>query len=117
MNTFSLTGHLTKDATLSLVGNNGMQITKFSIANNTGFGNYAKTQFFDVQMWGKQGASLCEYLKKGKQVGVTGKLESNNYQDRDGNMRYSFVLTASDVILLSGGNKNEGQNNTFGDGE
>lgn len=116
MNTITFTGHLTKDATLSLVGNNGTQITKFSVANNTGFGDYAKTQFFDVQMWGKQGASLCEYLKKGKQVGITGKIESNNYRDKEGNMRYAFVVTASDIVLL-GGNKNESQDNTSRDGE
>ena len=77
LNSCSFTGRLTKDAEVVTVGAKGTQITKFSMANNTGFGTYARTNFFNVQIWGKAGVAVSQYLTKGKQVAVTGVLENN----------------------------------------
>lgn len=101
LNSCSFTGRLTKDAEVVTVGAKGTQITKFSIANNTGFGTYARTNFFNVQIWGKAGVAVSQYLTKGKQVAVTGVLENNKWQDQNGASHDAWQLTASSVTLLA----------------
>lgn len=101
LNSCSFTGRVTKDAVVESIGAKGTQITKFSIANNTGFGQYAKTNFFNVQVWGKAGAAIAEYLKRGKQVAVTGMLENQKWTGKDGLEHDSWNLTCQSVTLLA----------------
>lgn len=101
LNSCSFTGRVTKDAVVESIGAKGTQITKFSIANNTGFGQYAKTNFFNVQVWGKAGVAISEYLKRGKQVAVTGMLENQKWTGKDGLEHDSWNLTCQSVTLLA----------------
>lgn len=101
LNSCSFTGRVTKDAVVESIGTKGTQITKFSIANNTGFGQYAKTNFFNVQVWGKAGVAIAEYLKKGKQIAVTGMLENQKWTGKDGLEHDSWNLTCQSVTLLA----------------
>lgn len=101
LNSCSFTGRVTRDAELTTVGSKGTMLTKFSIANNTGFGQYAKTNFFNCQMWGKAGEAIKQYLVKGKQVAVTGQLENQKWTGNDGNEHDSWTLTVSSVTLLA----------------
>lgn len=101
LNVCTFVGRVTKDATTESVGAKGTQITKFGIANNTGFGQYAKTNFFNVQVWGNQGVSLSQYLVKGKQVAVSGALENQKWTGKDGLEHDSWALTANSVTLLA----------------
>ena len=101
LNSCSFTGRVTKDAVVESIGAKGTQITKFSIANNTGFGQYAKTNFFNVQVWGKAGVAIAEYLKKGKQIAVTGSLENQKWTGKDGFEHDSWNLTCQSVTLLA----------------
>lgn len=101
LNSCSFTGRVTKDAEIMAVGSKGTSLTKFGIANNTGFGQYAKTQFFNCQMWGKQGEAIRQYLTKGKQVAVTGVLENGKWTGNDGIEHDSWTLTVSSVTLLA----------------
>ena len=102
LNSCSLTGRLVKDAVVTSVGAKGTQLTKFSIANNTGFGDFAHTNFFNVQVWGKAGVAVAQYLTKGKQIALTGVLECQKWNGQDGTQRETWQLTASSVTLLSG---------------
>ena len=101
LNSCSFSGRVTKDAVVESIGAKGTQITKFSIANNTGFGQYAKTNFFNVQVWGKAGVAIAEYLKRGKQVAVTGMLENQKWTGKDGLEHDSWNLTCQSVTLLA----------------
>lgn len=101
LNNLTITGRLTRDATTSTVGDRGTTVTKFGIANNTGFGQYARTQFFNVEVWGKGGAAISSYLLKGKQVGVSGKLENKQYEGRDGQLHDAWTISTSEVTLLA----------------
>ena len=101
LNSCSFTGRVTKDAVVESIGVKGTQITRFSIANNTGFGQYAKTNFFNVQVWGQAGAAVAQYLKKGKQVAVTGMLENAKLTGKDGLEHDSWTLTCQGVTLLA----------------
>lgn len=112
LNVCTFVGRLTKDAVVESVGSKGTQITKFAIANNTGFGQYAKTNFFNVQVWGQQGVSLAQYLVKGKQVALSGALENQKWQGQDGVQHDSWTLTANSVTLLADSQKSGGQEAT-----
>lgn len=101
LNVVTLTGRVTKDATIESVGAKGTRLTKFGLANNTGFGQYEKTNFFNVQIWGKQGEAVAQYIVKGKQVGVTGTLECQKWTAYDGTPKESWNLTCTGVTLLA----------------
>jgi len=103
LNNWCVMGRLTRDAELTNVGAKNTSLTKFSIANNTGFGNYAKTNFVNVQIWGKQGENVMQYLKKGKQVAVTGAYECTHWNGQDGSQKESWCLTATSISLLADG--------------
>lgn len=107
LNNCSFVGRLTRDATVESVGAKGTQITKFAIANNTGFGTYAHTNFFNVQIWGKAGVAVAPYLLKGKQVAVSGCLENIKWTGQDGQPHDNWVLTATGVTLLADGKGGE----------
>lgn len=101
LNNFSCTARLTRDAETKSVGPRGTLLTEFDVANNTGYGQYASTQFFRVNVWGQSGQALLQYLKKGKQVALSGTLENRSYTGRDGQPRDCWTLTTNNVTLLA----------------
>ena len=105
MNVCTFIGRVTRDAELTQVGAKGTSLTKWSIANNTGFGQYEKTNFFNCQMWGKQGEGIKQYLTKGKQICVTGQLEDTSWTSDDGTKHQQWTLTVSQVSLLADSQK------------
>ena len=54
-------------------------------------------------LWGKQAESLQEYLTKGKQIYVEGRLQTRQWDDKDGNKRYTTEIKADRITLLGGG--------------
>jgi single-strand DNA-binding protein len=56
-----------------------------------------------VVLWGKQAETLQEYLVKGKQIYVEGRLQTRQWDDKDGNKRYTTEIKADRVTLLSSG--------------
>jgi single-strand DNA-binding protein len=56
-----------------------------------------------VVLWGKQAESLQEYLTKGKQIYVEGRLQTRQWDDKDGNKRYTTEIKADRITLLGGG--------------
>jgi len=106
MNVTVLTGRLTKDAELKYT-NNGTAVSNFSIAVNESAkqqdGSYAdKACFFDIQFWGKSAESLQQYLTKGRQITIQGRLKQDTWQDQQsGQNRSKVVITAFQIQLLS----------------
>lgn len=61
-----------------------------------------RTEWHRVVVWGKL-AELCgEYLKKGRQVYVEGRLQTREWQDRDGQRRFTTEIVANQVVFLGG---------------
>ena len=52
LNSCTFTGNLTKDAEVKLIGAKQTPCCEFTVANNTGFGQYEKASFIQVQLWG-----------------------------------------------------------------
>ena len=61
------------------------------------------TQWHRVVVWGKTAESLNEYLTKGKQIYVEGRLQTRQWDDKDGNRRYTTEIRCDRVVLLGGG--------------
>jgi single-strand DNA-binding protein len=67
-----------------------------------------KTEWHRVIVWGKQAESLQEYLTKGKQIYVEGRLQTRQWDDKDGNKRYTTEIKTNRVTLLGGAGRGLG---------
>lgn len=61
------------------------------------------TQWHRVVVWGKQAEQCKEFLSKGRQVYVEGRLQTRSWEDRDGNKRYTTEVVAQQIQFLGGG--------------
>ncbi len=61
-----------------------------------------KTEWHRVVVWGKQAETLSEYLLRGRQIYIEGRLQTRQWDDRDGNKRYTTEVRADRVVLLGG---------------
>ncbi len=101
INTVTLSGNLTKDATLR---NNALQ---FSVAVNNSRKNaegewedYAS--FIDCVIFGNRAKALEQYLVKGQKVLISGRLNQSRWEDKDGNPRRAVSVFVNELELVSG---------------
>lgn len=64
-----------------------------------------RTEWSRIVVWGKQAETLDEFLKKGKQILVEGRLQTRQWDDNDGNKRYTTEIKADRIVLLGGGSR------------
>lgn len=62
-----------------------------------------RTEWHRVVVWGKRAEICSKYLAKGRQVYIEGRIQTRNYDDKDGNKRYITEVIANDVQFLGGG--------------
>jgi single-strand DNA-binding protein len=62
-----------------------------------------KTEWHRIVLWGKTAESLNEYLTKGKQIYVEGRLQTRQWDDKDGIKRYTTEIRGDRIVLLGGG--------------
>ncbi len=100
-----LVGRLTRDAELKYT-NGGQPVCHFSVATSSrkkkGDQWVDEPSFWDVDLWGKQGESLNQYLTKGKLVAVEGSMRQDRWE-QDGQSRMKVQISANTVQLLGGG--------------
>ena len=100
-------GRLTRDAELKYT-TGGLAISKFSIACNSrakkGDQWIDEASFFEVSVFGKSAETLNQYLTKGKQIAVQGRMKQERWES-EGQNRSKIVINADSVQLL-GGDKN-----------
>ena len=101
MNVVILVGRLTKDPELRTTGN-GKSVTSFSVAVDRQFKQEGQptADFFNVVAWGRQAEVINQYLRKGREIAVRGRLQTRNYTAQDGSKRYvtEVVLESFDFI-------------------
>jgi single-strand DNA-binding protein len=61
-----------------------------------------QTEWHTVVMWNRLGEIAAEYLRKGSQVYIEGRLQTRKWQDKEGKDRYSTEVVASDMQMLGG---------------
>lgn len=102
-NKIIILGYLGKDPETRYLPD-GTAVCSFSVATTEKFkkGNdwQEKTCWFKVNVWGKQGEACAQYLAKGAQVYVDGRLSVSEFTDRDGNQRTGLEVRANDVQFL-----------------
>src|SRR4051812_11748951 len=107
VNKVILVGNLGRDAELRYTPG-GAAVAKFSLAttevwNDKGGQRQERTEWHNIDLWGKQAESLSEYLVKGKQVYIEGRLQTDEYTDKEGVKRKSTKVRCERVVLLGGG--------------
>ena len=61
-----------------------------------------RTEWHRIVAWSKLGEICGEYLSKGRQVYIEGRIQTRSWEDRDGNKRYTTEIIANDVQFLGG---------------
>src|SRR5574344_2940101 len=110
MNRVMLIGRLTTKPELRYTSSN-LPYTRFAIAINRTYSNsqgQRETDFINIIAWRKQAENVCNFLDKGSLVSVEGRLQTNTYDDKDGNKRYSMDVVADSVQFLE--SKSQTQN-------
>src|SRR5947199_324056 len=114
VNKVILVGNLGRDAELRYTPG-GAAVATINMAttevwNDKGGQRQEKTEWHRVVLWGKSAESLAEYLVKGKQIYVEGRLQTRQWDDKDGNKRYTTEIRGDRIVLLgSGGGGGRGQ--------
>lgn len=108
-NKVMLHGRLTSDPEIR-AAKTGNNVTTFSIATNRDWKNkegevISHTDFHRVVAFGKLGEIVGTYLKKGRAVLVSGRLNNSSYIAKDGNKKYSTEVVLEDFNFLTSGKK------------
>lgn len=97
-NAFSLTGRLTRDPEVRAFSNG--TVVKFAIANNYGIGEKRRVSYFDCESWEPKKIEFVQkYLKTGSRVTLTGRLEQNVWENKEGQKQSTYLLKVTDVYF------------------
>jgi single-strand DNA-binding protein len=113
VNKVILIGHLGKDPEVRYTPN-GQAVANFTVATNDSWTDKAgqkqdRTEWHRVVVWAKL-AELCgEYLSKGRQVYLEGRLQTREWNNKEGVKQYTTEVVANQVVFLSGGERGQGQ--------
>ena len=113
VNKVILVGNLGRDAELRYTPG-GAAVATLNLATTEVFKDREgqkkeDTQWHRVILWGKTAETLQDYLTKGKQIYVEGKLQTRKWKDKDGNDKYTTEIRGDRVVLLSGGGGARGE--------
>lgn len=125
LNKVQLIGNIGRDPELRHT-KNGTAVASFSLATSEKWtgkdGNKeTKTEWHRIIAWGKLGEICAEYLSKGKQVYIEGRLQTREWEDSDGNKKQTTEIVASNMTMLgqtggSGGSGYGGSSSSGGSG-
>jgi single-strand DNA-binding protein len=112
MNKVILIGHIGKDPDLRYTAS-GTAVAKFSMATaekiGKGENRKQQTDWHKIVTWGKQAEFVGEYVKKGNQLAITGKIQTRDWEDRDGIKRYTTEIIAHHLEFVGGKKDNNSQ--------
>jgi len=106
VNRVTLIGNLGRDAELKYTPG-GVAVATLNLATTEKWKDKSgqaqeKTEWHRIVVWGKPAESLSEYLCKGKQIYVDGKLQTREWLSKDGHKRYTTEVRADQIVLLGG---------------
>ena len=83
----------------------GKKLAKFSIATNESYRNskgekVTDTQWHNVVAWNKTAEIIEQYVEKGSEIVVEGKLTSRSYETKEGEKRYSTEVRCNELLML-----------------
>ncbi len=103
-NSVTLIGHLGRDPEVKTF-ETGRTLARFSLATNEVYRNdqgeaITETQWHNCIAWGKTAERMQEYLKKGKEVVLKGKLTYSNYEDKNGVKRINPEIVVEEFLMV-----------------
>ena len=106
MNKIIIIGNVGRDPEMRYT-QGGQSVTSFSVADNNKYTTrdgekHEETEWFNVSAFGRQAEICNQYLSKGSQVYIEGRVKSRTYQGNDGQTRHSLDVTVQNVQLLGG---------------
>lgn len=113
LNSVVLVGRLTRDAELRYTPQN-QAVATFSLAVNRDFKNQngeREADFINCVIWRQQAENLANWAKKGALIGITGRIQTRNYENQQGQRVYVTEVVAEKFQLLEF-NKQNDQNQT-----
>ena len=102
MNKVCLVGRLTAKPELRYTGSN-VAYTRFTVAVNRTFTNaqgQREADFISVIVWRRQAENICNYLDKGSQVSLEGRIQTGSFTDKEGVRKYTTDVVADNVQFL-----------------
>lgn len=102
LNRVVLVGRLTRDPELRYTGS-GVAVANGNIACNRPFKNQNgenEADFINFVVWKKAAENLANYMKKGSQIGIDGRMQTRSYEDKNGNMQYVTEVVADSIQFL-----------------
>ena len=113
VNKVILVGHLGVDPELRYT-QGGTAVANFRMATSESYTDknsgerVEKTEWHRVVCWAKLAEIVNEYLKKGRQVYVEGQLQTRQWEDKEGQTRYTTEIRANEVVMLGGRGSDSG---------
>jgi len=106
LNSVSIIGNVGKEAEMRFTPS-GKPVTSFSVAVNSKFGETESTEWFNIVTWDKLAETCNQYITKGQQVFVEGRLQTRSWEDNDGQKHYKTEVIANKVLFL--GQRKQGE--------
>jgi single-strand DNA-binding protein len=118
VNKVILVGRLGRDPETRYTGG-GQAVANFSIATDETYKDKAgerqkRTEWHKIVVWGKQAEIAQQYLKKGSLIFIEGRIQSREWQDKEGQKRTSFEIVATNFRMLGG--RGDGGGGSMGGG-
>jgi single-strand DNA-binding protein len=105
LNVVAIMGRLVADPELRTTPA-GVNVCQFRIACDRNFarqGEQRQADFVDIVAWRAQADFVCKYFSKGSLIAINGRIQTRNYQDKNGNNRTAFAVVAENINF--GGSK------------
>jgi single-strand DNA-binding protein len=123
LNKAMLIGNLGKDPEIRYTAD-GMAVANFSLATSEKWKDEMRTEWHRIVAFGKLGEICGQYLTKGKQIYIEGRIQTREWDDKDGNKRTTTEIVANNMVMLgsrgdapvsrpSGGKTNGGQDHDY----
>ena len=106
VNKVILVGRLGRDPETRFTGG-GQAVANFSVATDETYKDkngerQKRTEWHKIVVWGKQAEIAQQYLKKGSLIFIEGRIQSREWQDKEGQKRTSFEIVATNFRMLGG---------------
>ena len=114
LNKVMIIGHLGTSPEMRYTPN-GRAVTTFSVATNRSWvtadgDRKTDTEWFNVVAWGNLAEICAQYLTKGQQVYVEGRLQTRNWEDAEGVQHANVEIVANEMMILDNSNQNNSSN-------
>ena len=113
MNKVVLIGRMTKDPDLKFAPGNGTAVCTLTLAVDRRFKKEGQqdADFIPIVIWGKIAENTANYTQKGSLIGVSGRIQTRNYDAKDGTKRYVTEVVADEIQFLDkkGGQQSSNQ--------